>query len=155
MVGEVPAGLPGLEIPELGGIKDLFGAAAAVALLVYVERIAVSREFAARHGYRIDPNQELVASGAANLGAGLFQGFPVDGSFSQSALNDTAGARTQLAGLVTALVVVVLLALTRLLSNLPSAVLGAIIIVAVFGLIKVGELRRMWLFQRRSKDRGL
>ena len=155
VVGEVPAGLPGLEIPELGGIRDLFGAAAAVALLVYVETIAVSREFAARHGYRIDPNQELVASGAANLGAGLFQGFPVDGSFSQSALNDTAGARTQLAGLVTALaVVVVLLALTGLLSNLPSAVLGAIIIVAVFGLIKVGELRRLWRFQRRAEERG-
>ncbi|MGB3097856.1 MAG: sulfate permease [Solirubrobacterales bacterium] len=154
VVGEVPAGLPGLEIPDLGGISELFGAAVAVALLVYIETIAVSREFAAQHGYRVDANQELVASGAANLGAGVFQGLPVDGSFSQSALNDTAGARTQLAGVVTALAVaVVLLALTGLLSNLPSAVLAAIIIVAVLGLIKVPEMRRLWLLQRRDEDR--
>ena len=150
VVGEVPAGLPGLEVPGLDRIKDLFGGAAAVALLVYIETIAVSREFAARHSYEIDPNQELVATGAANLGAGLFQGFPVDGSFSQSALADSAGARTQLAGAVTAIAVaIVLVALTGLLSNLPSAVLAAIIIVAVLSLIKVGELRRLWRLQRR------
>ncbi len=156
VVGEVPAGLPGLEVPDLGQIGDLFGAGAAVALLVYVETIAVSREFAARHSYRIDPNQELVASGASNLGAGLFQGFPVNGSFSQSALNDSAGARSQLAGIVTALAVaIVLLVLTGLLSNLPSAVLAAIIIVAVLRLIKVGELRRLWRLQRRTAEGGI
>ncbi len=150
VVGDVPVGLPGLEVPGLDGIKDLFGGAAAVALLVYIETIAVSREFAARHSYEIDPNQELVATGAANLGAGLFQGFPVDGSFSQSALADSAGARTQLAGAVTAIAVaIVLVALTGLLSNLPSAVLAAIIIVAVLSLIKVGEFRRLWRLQRR------
>ena len=150
VVGEVPAGLPGLDVPALDGIKDLFGGAAAVALLVYIETIAVSREFAARHSYEIDPNQELVATGAANLGAGLFQGFPVDASFSGSALADSAGARTQLAGAVTAIAVaIVLVALTGLLSNLPSAVLAAIIIVAVLSLIKVGELRRLWRLQRR------
>lgn len=153
VVGEIPAGLPGLVIPDLGEMASLFGAAAAVALLVYVETIAVSREFAARYGYPVDPNQELVASGAANIGAGLFQGFPVDGSFSQSSLNDTAGARTQLAGIVTALsVAVVLVALTGLLVNLPDSVLGAIIIVAVLPLIKVGDLRRLWRLQRPSQE---
>jgi SulP family sulfate permease len=156
VVGQIPAGLPGFEIPDLGKAGDLFGAGAAVALLVYVETIAVSREFAARHSYRIDPNQELVASGAANLGAGLFQGFPVDGSFSQSALNDASGARTQLAGVVTALAVaVVLLAFTGLLTNLPTAVLGAIIIVAVLSLIKIGEMRRLWGLQRPADGNGL
>ena len=152
VVGDVPAGLPGLEFPGLDGIKDLFGVAAAVALLVYIETIAVSREFANRHSYEIDPNQELVATGTANLGAGLFQGFPVDGSFSQSALADSAGARTQLAGAVTAVTVaIVLVALTGLLSNLPSAVLGAIIVVAVLSLIKLDELRRLWRLQRRPE----
>jgi len=156
VVGDIPAGLPGLDIPDLGKIGDLFGAGAAVALLVYVETIAVSREFAARHSYRIDANQELVASGAANLGAGFFQGFPVDGSFSQSSLNDSAGARTQVAGAVTAIAVaLVLLALTGLLTNLPSAVLAAIIIVAVLSLIKVDELRRLWKLQRRADARDL
>lgn len=156
VVGEVPAGLPGLDFPDLGRVGDLFGAAAAVALLVYVETIAVSREFAARHSYRIDANQELVAAGAANLGAGLFQGLPVDASFSQSALNDTSGARTQLAGAVTAVAVaVVLLALTGLLTDLPTAVLGAIIIVAVLSLIKVGEMRRLWSLQKPSRGNGV
>ncbi|MBK5109852.1 MAG: sulfate permease [Thermoleophilia bacterium] len=151
VVGEIPAGLPGVVVPDLGGITGIFGASAAVALLVYVETIAVSREFAGRYGYKIDPNQELIASGAANLGAGLFQGFPVDGSFSQSALNDSAGARTQLAGVVTALAVaVVLLAFTGLLADLPNSVLGAIIIVAVLPLVKIGEIRRLWRLQRGS-----
>ena len=156
VVGDVPAGLPGLEVPDLGGIRDLSGAAAAVALLVYVETIAVAREFATRHAYEIDPNRELVATGAANLGSGLFQGFPVDASFSQSALGDSSGARTQLAGAVTAIAVaIVLVALTGLLSNLPSCVLAAIIIVAVVRLIKVGELRRLWRLQQRPEHRGL
>jgi SulP family sulfate permease len=153
VVGDIPAGLPGLDVPDLGKIGDLFGAGVAVALLVYVETIAVSREFGARHSYRIDANQELIASGAANLGAGLFQGFPVDGSFSQSALNDSAGARSQIAALVTAIAVaLVLLALTGLLTNLPSTVLAAIIIVAVLSLIKVAELRRLWWLQRPSEE---
>jgi SulP family sulfate permease len=153
VVGDIPAGLPGLDVPDLGKIDDLFGAGVAVALLVYVETIAVSREFGARHSYRIDANQELIASGAANLGAGLFQGFPVDGSFSQSALNDSAGARSQIAALVTAIAVaLVLLALTGLLTNLPSTVLAAIIIVAVLSLIKVAELRRLWWLQRPSEE---
>ena len=152
VVGEIPAGLPGLVVPDLGGMTSIFGASAAVALLVYVETIAVSREFSAKYGYPIDPNQELIASGTANIGAGLFQGFPVDGSFSQSSLNDTAGARTQLAGVVTALAVAaVLVALTGLLVNLPDAVLGAIIIVAVLPLIKIGDLRRLWRLQRPSE----
>jgi high affinity sulfate transporter 1 len=149
VVGEIQAGLPGPEIPSLGRIDDLFGAALAVSLLVYVETIAVSREFSAKHGYRIDANRELVASGAANLGAGVFQGFSVDGSFSQSALNDASGARTQMAGVVTALLVaVVLVGLTGLLADLPNAVLGAIIIVAVLGLINVREMRRLYRVQR-------
>ena len=153
VVGEIPAGLPGLDVPDLGKIGDLFAAGVAVALLVYVETIAVSREFGARHSYRIDANQELIASGAANLGAGLFQGFPVDGSFSQSALNDSAGARSQIAALVTAIAVaLVLLALTGLLTNLPSTVLAAIIIVAVLSLIKIDQLRRLWWLQRPSEE---
>lgn len=156
VVGSVPAGLPAPKLPDLGDVPELFGAAAAVALLVYVETIAVSREYATRYRYRIDPNQELIASGAANAGAGLFQGFPVDGSFSQSALNDSAGAKTQLAQLVTAAVVAVfLLGLTDLLADLPVAVLGAIIVVAVLGLINTEEIRRLHHLQRRHDDRAV
>ena len=149
VVGEIEAGLPGPVIPDLGRTGDLFGAALAVSLLIYVETIAVSREFSAKHGYRIDANRELIASGSANLGAGVFQGFSVDGSFSQSALNDASGARTQMAGVVTALLVaVVLVGFTGLLADLANAVLGAIIIVAVLGLINIHEMRRLYRVQR-------
>jgi SulP family sulfate permease len=156
VVGSVPSGLPAPKLPELADVPELFGAAAAVALLVYVETIAVSREYANRHGYKIDPNQELIATGAANAGAGLFQGFPVDGSFSQTALNDSAGARSQLAQIVTAAAVaIVLVALTDLLADLPSAVLGAIIIVAVLSLINVTEIRRLHRLQRNHDERAV
>src|SRR5690349_21540828 len=102
--------------------------------------------FASRHGYRIRVDQEIVAQGVSNVGAGLFQGMPVSTSLSARSLNDSSGARTQLASIVTGVVVILtLLLLAPLFSDLPKPVLAAIIIDAVvFGMMDVGEMRRLW-----------
>ncbi len=108
-----------------------------------------ARAFAARHRYAIDANQELIALGAANLGAELMQGFTVDASLSNSASADAAGARSQVSSIVTAaLIVVTLVAFAGLFRNLPTAVLGAIVIVAVVGLMDVDELKRFYRVRR-------
>jgi len=119
-------------------------------LIGFSQTVGDARAFAGRHGYRIDVDQETVAQGAANLGAGLFQGMPVSTSLSASSLNESAGARTPLASLVTGgLVLLTLVALAPLFSDLPKAVLAAIIIDAVvFGMIDVAELRRLWRVKR-------
>ena len=154
LVGDVPRGLPIPEIPDLGLIKDHYAtiAIAAVALLLigFSQTAGDARAFAARHRYRIDVNQESVAQGMANMGAGLFQGMPVSTSLSASSLNESAGARTPVASLVTGgLVLATLLVLAPLFSDLPKAVLGAVIIDAVvFGMIDVAELRRFYRVTR-------
>jgi high affinity sulfate transporter 1 len=149
LVGHVPRGLPA---PRLPGI-DLMGdhlsviliAAVALLLLGFSQTAGDARAFATRHRYRIDVNQESVAQGMANVGAGVFQGMPVSTSLSASSLNESAGARTPMASLVTgALVLATLVVLAPLFSDLPKAVLAAIIIDAVvFGMIDVPELRRL------------
>ncbi len=108
-----------------------------------------ANEFAREHGGKIDPNRELIAIGAANAGAGLFTGFPIGSSLSKSAANDRAGARTPVS-LVTAAAATALVALflTPLFEPLPEATLGAIVIVAVTGMMKVGKLRRLWQLRR-------
>jgi sulfate permease, SulP family len=114
-------------------------------LIGFSQTAGDARAFAARHRYRIDVNQESVAQGMANVGAGVFQGMPVSTSLSASSLNESAGARTQISSLVSGgLVIATLLVLAPLFSDLPKAVLGAIIIDAVvFGMIDVAELRRL------------
>jgi len=154
LVGEVPRGLPTPEVPDLGLVGDHYAtiAIAALALLLigFSQTAGDARAFAARHRYRIDVNQESVAQGMANVGAGLFQGMPVSTSLSASSLNESAGARTQVSSLTTGgLVLATLVVLAPLFSDLPKAVLGAVIIDAVvFGMIDVSELRRLYRVTR-------
>jgi SulP family sulfate permease len=130
----------------LGDHLSTIGLAGVGLLLIgFSQTAGDSRVFAARHGYRIDVNQESVAQGMANVGSGLFQGMPVSTSLSASSLNDHAGARTGVASLISGLVVILtLLFLAPLFSDLPSAVLAALIIEAVvMGMMDVAEMRRL------------
>lgn len=150
-VGVLPAGLPALQLPpvrarEVDGILPL---SAACLLLAYIEGVSAARTIAARHDYQVQPRQELVALGAANLAVALGQGFPVAGGLSQSAVNDKAGARTPLALVfASAALALCLMFLTDLLRNLPTVVLAAIVLVAVRGLIDLPALRRLWGISR-------
>ncbi len=149
LVGDVPRGLPAPEFPDLGLVGDHAGvvvaASAALLLIGFSQTAGDARAFASRHRYRVDINQESVAQGMANAGAGIFQGMPVSTSLSASSLNESSGARTPVASLVTGgLVLATLVVLAPLFSDLPKAVLAAIIIDAVvFGMIDVGEFRRL------------
>lgn len=158
VTGTVPSGLPSLTVPKVGihDLGSLAFSALGVALVCYVESIAVAKAMADRLGYSIEPNRELVALGVANLGAGLFQGIPVNGSFSRSASAGDAGARTQLSGIVAAIIVgLTLLFLTPLFKNLPAATLGAVVIVAVSGLFDLTGLRRAWQIRREDFAMGI
>lgn len=145
MIGVIPSGLPAIDLPSIGG-ADLLGllpSAAGIAVVVYAEALSGARTFAVRHGYRIDADQELVALGLANVGSGALGGMVVSGGLSGSALNDASGARSQLAGLIgAAVMLVVLFVATRVGSDLPQAILGAIVVSAVWGLIDLKALRR-------------
>ena len=149
LVGDVPSGLPVPEVPDLELVREHYAtigiAAVALLLIGFSQTAGDARAFAARHRYRVDIDQESVAQGMANAGAGLFQGMPVSTSLSASSLNESAGARTQMSSLTTgALVLATLVFLAPLFSDLPKAVLGAVIIDAVvFGMIDVRELRRL------------
>jgi SulP family sulfate permease len=149
LVGEVPSGLPAPQLPDLGLVADnlatVMAASLALVLIGFSQTAGDARAFAARHRYRIDVDQESVAQGMANAGAGLVQGMPVSTSLSASSLNESAGARTPLASLITGgLVILTLLVLAPVFSDLPKAVLGAIIVDAVvFGMIDLPELRRI------------
>ncbi len=153
-VGDVPRGLPATELPGLTVYQENFAtivvAALALLLIGFSQTAGDAREFASRHAYRIDVNQESVAQGMSNLGAAVLQGMPVSTSLSASSLNDSAGARTQMASIVTGVVVVLtLLVFAPLFSDLPTPVLSAIIIDAVvFGMMDVAELRRLWRVDR-------
>lgn len=146
VVGEIPGDLPVFALPTFDG--DVFGrllpAALVITLAGFMESIAIGKVFARRNGYEIEPNQELTALGAANLGAGLFGGFPVTGGFSRTAVNAGAGARTPLASLFTVgIILVALVTLTPLLRSLPNAALGAIVVVAVSSLVDTKEARHI------------
>jgi sulfate permease, SulP family len=149
LVGAVPSGLPSPALPDGAVFTEnaatIAIAAVALVLIGFSQTAGDARAFAARHRYRIDVNQESIAQGMANAGAGLFQGMPVSTSLSASSLNESSGARTPLASLATgALVILTLLVLAPLFSDLPKAVLAALIIDAVvFGMIDVAELRRL------------
>ncbi len=146
VTGEIPSGLPELHGPSLR-IRDVEGIvplAAGCLLLAYIEGVSAARSFAMKHGYAIDPRQEFLGIGAGNLAAALGQGYPVAGGLSQSAVNDTAGARSPLALVfASATLALCLLFLTGLLENLPKAVLAAVVLTAVAGLIDVPALIRM------------
>jgi len=153
-VGDVPRGLPVPMLPDLD-IVTAHGvtigiAALAIVLIGFSQTAGDARVFAARHQYDIDVNQESVAQGVANAGAGLFQGMPVSTSLSASSLADASGARTGVASLVTgAMVLLTLLVLAPLFSDLPKPVLAVIIIDAVvFGMMDVPEMRRLWRVKR-------
>jgi SulP family sulfate permease len=146
VVGDIPDSLPVFGIPDASGslMADLAVAAVVITVVGFMESIAVAKVYARRHRYDLDPDQELIGLGAANVASGLFGGYPVTGGFSRTAVNDTAGARTPLASVVTAVLVLITIALlTPLLVSLPKAALGAVIMVAVAGLIDVGEMRHI------------
>jgi SulP family sulfate permease len=147
VVGDIPAGLPALQLPELsaGEAAELALGALAVAFVAYAETIAIARSITGRHkDEHVDPNREMIALGTANIGAGLAQSFAVDGSLSRSSVNEGAGARTQLSGIITALLIVITaIALTPLFTALPEATLGAIVIVAVWHLLSLAPIGRM------------
>ena len=151
VTGEIPAGLPTLARPavRLRDIDGIFPLAAGCLLLAYIEGVSAGRTFAAKHGYALDPRQELLGIGAANFITALGHGYPVAGGLSQSAVNDKAGARTPLA-LVFASVTLALclLFLTGLLENLPKAVLAAVVMTAIAGLLDFPALFHMWRVSR-------
>jgi SulP family sulfate permease len=154
IVGEIPAGLPPLGFPvwpEGVPLADLVLGAFAVTIVAYAESLAAAKTYARKHGYVVDPNQELIGLGVANLGAGLSQGFVVDGSLSKTAAGDGAGQKTQMAGVMAAiLTIITLLFLTGLFFNLPEATLGAIVVHAVWNLIDFGKLKRMWFVRKED-----
>ena len=150
-VGSIPDSLPAFGLPEINGglVGDLVVTALVITMVGFMESIAVAKVYARRHRYEVEPNQELVALGMANVTSGVFGGYPVTGGFSRTAVNDTAGARTPLASIITALLVLVSIAFfTPLFTNLPKAALGAIIIVAVINLIDIAEMRHIATVKR-------
>lgn len=148
IVGNVPDGLPGFGIPQLDAstISSLIYVALAISLVSFMESIAVAKAIQAKHkDYEVIPNQELIALGLANIGGSFFQAFPTTGGFSRTAVNNDAGAKTGLASLISvALIVVTLLFFTPLFHNLPNAILAAVIMVAVFGLVDYKEAMHLW-----------
>jgi high affinity sulfate transporter 1 len=151
VVGVLPQGLPSLSLPplDLETIATLLPAAVSIVLVTAADTVILSRTFAARHRYRADPDQELLALGGANLATGLFSGYPISSSSSRTAVADAAGQRTQLAGLVGALAIAVLLVwLPGLLAALPRSALAAVVIAAAVGLIVLPAWQRLWRWRR-------
>lgn len=151
ITGKIPAGLPDLQWPALRmrDIEGIVPLAAGCLLLAYIEGVSAARTFAAKHGYALDTRQEFLGIGAANMAAALGQGYPVAGGLSQSAVNDRAGARTPLALVFASITLALCLVfLTELLENLPKAVLAAVVLTAVYGLLDFPALLRMWRISR-------
>jgi SulP family sulfate permease len=151
ITGEIPAGLPALSGPalRLRDVEGIIPLAGGCLLLAYIEGVSAARTFAVKHGYALDPRQELLGIGAANLAAAIGHGYPVAGGLSQSAVNDKAGARTSLALVFASITLALcLLFLTGLLENLPKAVLAAVVLTAVYGLLDFPALLRMWRVSR-------
>ena len=151
LLGQVPQGLPPLALPHVSraDLNTLFELALACFVLAAVESSAIGRMFAQKHGYRFDANQELLAIGGANLLAGLGRGLPVSGGMSQSLVNESAGARTPVSGLVAAIfTLIVAVFASGLLRNLPQPVLAAIVLAAVMSLVDVKAFKHIWAFSR-------
>lgn len=156
IVGAVPGGLPSFQIPLLSwtDMQMLLPTALAISLVGFMESIAVAKVYANKNRYEIDANQELIGLGLANIFGSLFQSFPTTGGFSRTAVNAQGGAKTQISALITAGIIgLTLLFLTPLFYNLPNAILAAIVMVAVFGLIDWKEAVHLWKVDH--KDFGL
>ena len=151
VLGEIPQGLPSFAWPWLSNadlVKIVLGGCA-VALIAFADTSVLSRTYAARTNTRVDPNQEMVGLGVANLAAGFFQGFPISSSASRTPVAEAAGSRTQLTGVVGALAVAALLiAAPNLLRHLPNSALAAVVIAAAIGLFEFRDLRRIYRIQQ-------
>ena len=151
VLGTLPQGLPSFTVPWIGAddVGPVVLGGLAIALVSFADTSVLSRTYAARSGVRVDPNREVIGLGAANLAAGFFQGFPISSSSSRTPVAEAAGARTQLAGVVGALGVALLLVLAPgLLQHLPLPALAAVVIASAIGLIEIADLRRIWRIQR-------
>jgi sulfate permease, SulP family len=151
VVGSVPSGIPDIDIPIPGGGEALLllPAAVGIFLVSFADEILTARSFAGKHDQHVRAEQEVLAMGAANAAAGLTQGFPIGASGSRTAVSDSMGVRTQLAGLVAAsTILLILLFLTDPISYLPKTVLGAVIIAAAIGLIDPKAWRALWATDR-------
>jgi len=151
IVGSVPSGLPEMSAPSLAmaDLQTIWPTALAIALVSFMESIAVAKVYASKNRYEVDANQELIGLGLANIGGALLQSYPVTGGFSRTAVNAESGAQTNLAGLISAgVIALTLLFLTPLFYYMPNAVLAAIVMVAVVGLIDVEEARFLWRVKR-------
>jgi SulP family sulfate permease len=153
VVGGIPEGLPSVSLPTFS--LDMFGsllsAALVISLVGFMEAISIAKAIAAKTKQRLDPNQELIGQGLANVVGSMTHAFPVSGSFSRSAVNMNSGAKTGMSSVITALfVLITLLFLTPLLYHLPQAVLAAIIIMAVIGLVNFGAVKHAWQASRHD-----
>jgi high affinity sulfate transporter 1 len=151
VLGPLPQGLPSFALPSinLADLAEVVIGGCAVAMVAFADTSVLSRTYAAKTHSQVDPNQELVGLGAANLAAGLFQGFPISSSSSRTPVAEASGAKTQLTGVVGAVSVALLLLLApNLLQNLPTSALGAVVIAAAIGLFEFGDLRRIYRIQR-------
>ena len=158
VVGDVPRSLPTPSRPSVSAdnMRELLPSAVAITILGFIESIAIAKVFARRYGYSIRANQELVATGAATVAAGVMGGYPVSGSFSRTAVNARAGARTPASGVFAALVVLIAtVAGASAFRWLPNAVLAAIVIAAVIGLVEVREAVRLWKVKRSDFWTGM
>jgi MFS superfamily sulfate permease-like transporter len=151
VLGPLPQGLPGFAVPWIG-YSDLFPVligGCTIALVSFADTSVLSRVYAARLGAHVDPNQEMVGLGTANLATGFFQGFPISSSASRTPVAEAAGARTQLTSVVGALAIAILLLVApNLLQHLPTAALAAVVIAAAIGLIEVTGLKRIYRIQQ-------
>ncbi len=152
IIGNIPGTLPGFEIPkmDLNLLNSLLPMALTIALVSFMESIAVAKAIQSRHrDYSVEPNQELIGLGLANVFGSFFQSYPTTGGFSRTAINDQAGAKSGLSAIVSAvLIIITLLFLTPLFYNLPKAILAAVIMVSVFGLIDYKEAIHLWKSNR-------
>src|SRR6267142_4165900 len=151
VLGPLPQGLPGFAIPFIGynDLLPVLIGGCAIALVSFADTSVLSRAYAARLGTHVDPNQEMVGLGAANLATGFFQGFPISSSASRTPVAEAAGARTQLTSVVGALAIAILLLVApNLLQHLPTAALAAVVIAAAIGLIETADLGRIYRMQR-------
>jgi SulP family sulfate permease len=153
VVGAIPEGLPGFQMPgfSLEAFLGLITGAIFISLVGFMEAISIAKAMAAKTKDKVDPNQELIGQGLGNIAGSFFQSYPASGSFSRSAVNLNAGARTGFSSVVTAAVVVItLLFLTPLLYHLPKATLAAVVIMAVFGLINFNSVKHIWKTNRHD-----
>ena len=153
VIGEIPAGLPSLEWPDISLTQwiSLIPGAVAIVVVGFAESVAAARTYARKHDYKVDANQEMIGVGASNLATGIVGAFVVDGSLSKTAAADQAGQKTQFASVaLTAAVFFTILFLTGLFENLPEATLGAIVIHAVWHLIDLDKVGRYWTIRRND-----